>query len=154
MQSCVNIVDRKKRELGLAPSDGGDGTRPSMSKDLENAYNQYQKYEDMFRASNDERILENVATKVDGIEDVDDKLSFLRQQAASLRERAKNREFDDNNQIRKLATAYDRLANLELLKSREPQIGTEVETELNRINGRLKGTIKPVVSAPRESLQA
>ena len=126
----IKFVDRKKRELGLAPSDGGDGTRPSMSKDLENAYNQYQKYEDMFRGSDEERILENVASKVDGIEDVDDKLSFLRQQAASLRERAKNREFDDNNQIRKLATAYDRLANLELLKSREPQIGTEVETEL------------------------
>ena len=42
------------------------------------------------------------------------------------------------------------------LKARYPtwQVPQEVETELNRINGRLKGTIKPVVSAPRESLQA
>ncbi|MFZ8144714.1 cellulose synthase subunit BcsC-related outer membrane protein [Alteromonas macleodii] len=42
------------------------------------------------------------------------------------------------------------------LKARYPtwQVPQEVETELNRINGRLKGTNKPVVSEPRESLQA
>ncbi|KHT57589.1 cellulose synthase [Alteromonas marina] len=42
------------------------------------------------------------------------------------------------------------------LKARYPawQVPQEVETELNRINGRLKGTIKPVVSESTESLQA
>ena len=37
------------------------------------------------------------------------------------------------------------------LKARYPgwKVPKEVETELNRINGRLKGTIKPVVSVPR-----
>ena len=135
--SILKFIDRKKSKnlksmvLLLQTEVTAHSARLAMSKDLENAYNQYQKYEDMFRGSDEERILENVlASKVDGIEDVNDKISFLRQQAASLRERAKNREFDDNNQIRKLATAYDRLANLELLKSREPQVDAQVETEL------------------------
>ena len=116
----IKFYQRKRRELGLTPSDGGDGTRPSMSTDLRKAYDQYQKYEDMFIGTPEGGILENVTKRVDSIEDVNEKLSYLRSQAASLRERAKNKEFDDNNQIRKLATAYDRLANLELTKSREP----------------------------------
>ena len=117
----INFVRRKQRDLGLTPTDGGDGLRPSMSTDLRKAYDQYQQYEDMFIGTPEGGILENTTNRVDSIEDVNDKLSYLRSQAASLRERAKNKEFDDNNQIRKLATAYDRLANLELLKSREPQ---------------------------------
>ena len=47
-----------------------------MSKELKNAYDQYQKYEDMFRGSDEERILESVSSRVDKIEDVNDKLSY------------------------------------------------------------------------------
>ena len=130
----IKFVNRKKRELGLTPSDGGDGSAPTLSKELKKAYDQYQKYEDMFRGSDEERILESVSSRVDNIEDVNDKLSYLRQQAASLRERAKNKEFDDNNQIRKLATAYDRLANLELIKSREPQAALTQQVDLKDLS--------------------
>ena len=126
----IKFVDRKKRELGLSPSDGGDGTRPSMSKALEKAYAGYQKAEDQFIGTDNERVLRNINEKVELLDDVDDKIKFLRNQAASLRDRAKNKEFDNNVEIRKLATTYDKLANLELLKSREPQLDLEVDVEL------------------------
>tara|TARA_R100001463_G_scaffold2919_2_gene12127 strand:+ start:6692 stop:10612 length:3921 start_codon:yes stop_codon:yes gene_type:complete len=130
LRPLLKFIDRKKKELGLAPSDGGDGTRPSMSKELEKAYKIYQKSEDQFIGTDNERVLRNINEKVELLDDVDDKIKFLRNQAASLRDRAKNKEFDDNVEIRKLATSYDRLANLELLKSREPKIDLDVDVEL------------------------
>ena len=132
LNALIKFVRRKERELGLAPSDGGDGTRPTMSKDLENAYNSFQKSSDEFIGTADERVLANVEATAAGIEDINERLSYIRGQAQNLRQRAKNREFDDNANARKLATAFDRLANLELLKSREPDpdllsLGEEVE---------------------------
>lgn len=116
----IKFVRRKEKDLGLVPSDGGDGTRPTMSKDLERAYDTYQKSIDQFTGTDDERILSNVEATADSIEDINERIAYIRGQAQNLRQRASNREFDDNANARKLATAYDRLANLELLKSREP----------------------------------
>jgi len=116
----IKFVRRKERELGLVPSDGGDGSRPTMSKDLERAYDSYQKSSDQFLGTADERILANVEATAEGIEDINERIAYIRDQAQNLRQRASNREFDDNANARKLATAFDRLANLELLKSREP----------------------------------
>lgn len=128
----IKFVRRKERELGLVPSDGGDGSRPTMSKDLERAYDTFQKSSDQFIGTSDERVLENVINTAEGIEDINERLAYIRGQAQNLRQRASNREFDDNANARKLATAYDRLANLELLKDREPDVdlltsGDEVE---------------------------
>jgi len=116
----IKFVRRKERDLGLVPSDGGDGSRPTMSKDLERAYGTYQKSIDQFTGTADERILSNVEATAEGIEDINERIAYIRGQAQNLRQRASNREFDDNANARKLATAFDRLANLELLKSREP----------------------------------
>jgi hypothetical protein len=116
----IKFVRRKEKDLGLVPSDGGDGTRPSRSPDLQRAYDTYQKSFDQFIGTDDERILRNVEDTAEGIEDINERIAYLRGQAQNLRQRASGREFDDNVSARKLATAYDRLANLELLKDREP----------------------------------
>lgn len=116
----IKFVRRKEKDLGLVPTDGGDGSRPSRSPDLQRAYDTYQKSFDQFIGTEDERILRNVEDTANGIEDINERIAYLRGQAQNLRQRASGREFDDNVSARKLATAYDRLANLELLKDREP----------------------------------
>jgi hypothetical protein len=69
--------------------------------------------------TSDERILARLAERVAEIDDIDERLRFIKGEADNLRERAKGREFDDNRAARRLATAMDRLANLELVRSRQ-----------------------------------
>ena len=115
----VNFMRRKQKELGLLPSDGGDGSVPTISPQLKKAEDAFTAASDEFRGTSDERVLSNVVDVAENIDDIDERLRYIKGQADNLRERAKNREFDDNKGARKLATAMDRLANFELVKSRQ-----------------------------------
>ena len=112
-------MKRKQKELGLIPSDGGDGSVPTISPQLKKAEDAFTAASDEFRGTSDERILARLAERVAEIDDIDERLRFIKGEADNLRERAKGREFEDNRAARRLATAMDRLANLELVRSRQ-----------------------------------
>ena len=115
----INFMKRKKKELGLAPSDGGDGSVPTISPELKKAEDAFTAASDQFRGTSDERILARLTERVAEIDDIDERLRLIRGEAENLRERARGREFEDNRAARKLATAMDRLANLEIVRSRQ-----------------------------------
>ena len=108
------------RNLDGSPIDSADAANATapISPEMNKAFKQYQDAQDKIRGSSDERLLATYEERASEL-GFEERLQYLRNQASSLRQRASNREFDDNQGARNLATAIDRLANLEVVKNRD-----------------------------------
>jgi hypothetical protein len=119
-QDLTTIFRFFGRNLDGSPieaSEAADATA-AVSPAMNKAYKAYQDAQDKIRGSSDERLLTSYEERASEL-GFEERLQYLRDQASSLRQRASNREFDDNQSARNLATAIDRLANLEVVKNRD-----------------------------------
>ena len=144
LKLVFNYFGRNLDGTPIGQETGGTSTS-QISPALSKAYDSFQEKADELQGTQLFDVLRRTEERADGISDVNERIRYLRTQADNLREETSNVSRSGlgdgtGNRSRALATAFDRLAQIELLKSREVNTtrlsagtvdGEELENPLN-----------------------